>query len=225
MPKRNAGKCTTLQTSIKSSAATNEESDRVAQDKRELVGHAQAHVLAGPFATNAAVVKRLQQNLGNDDISLSDYVGSAIKEAKKVNANNLAEIENYLFSQAISLNAWFAELSRRTVKLLDGGAQYSEATEMYFKMAMKAQNQARMTLETLAKVKNPPKVFAEQANINLSGNQQVNNHAHGPKTENSPSKLIEDTNETPMDRGATGSKGKTDSCLEAMVAVDRPQNN
>ena len=43
------------------------------------------------------------------------------------------------------------------------------------RMAMKAQNQCRMTLETLATIKNPPVVFARQANINNGGQQQVNN--------------------------------------------------
>ena len=41
------------------------------------------------------------------------------------------------------------------------------------RMAMKAQNQCRMTLETLATIKNPPVVFAKQANINNGGQQQV----------------------------------------------------
>ena len=34
-----------------------------------------------------------------------------------------------------------------------------------------------MTLETLATIKNPPVVFARQANINNGGQQQVNNGA------------------------------------------------
>jgi hypothetical protein len=43
------------------------------------------------------------------------------------------------------------------------------------RMAMRAQNQCRMTLETLATIKNPPVVYAKQANINNGGQQQVNN--------------------------------------------------
>jgi hypothetical protein len=38
----------------------------------------------------------------------------------------------------------------------------------------KAQNQCRMTLETLSTIKNPPVVYAKQANI-AHGPQQVNN--------------------------------------------------
>ena len=39
------------------------------------------------------------------------------------------------------------------------------------RMALKAQNQCRMTLETLATIKNPPVVFAKQANT-AQGPQQ-----------------------------------------------------
>jgi hypothetical protein len=41
------------------------------------------------------------------------------------------------------------------------------------RMALKAQSQCRQTLETLATIKNPPVVFARQANI-AQGPQQVN---------------------------------------------------
>ena len=47
-------------------------------------------------------------------------------------------------------------------------------SEAYMRMALKAQSQCRATLETLATIKNPPVVFARQANI-AQGPQQVNN--------------------------------------------------
>jgi hypothetical protein len=53
-------------------------------------------------------------------------------------------------------------------------ASTRSAAESYFKMALKAQNQCRMTLETLSNIKNPPVVYAKQANI-ANGPQQVNN--------------------------------------------------
>jgi len=47
--------------------------------------------------------------------------------------------------------------------------------ESFMRLAFKAQNQYRATLEMLAGIKNPPVVIARQANINQgSGNQQVN---------------------------------------------------
>ena len=43
----------------------------------------------------------------------------------------------------------------------------------YLRLALKAQSQRRATLETLATIKNPPVIYAKQANI-TSGPQQVN---------------------------------------------------
>jgi hypothetical protein len=47
------------------------------------------------------------------------------------------------------------------------------------RLALKAQSQCRATLETLATVKNPPVLFAKQANI-ANGPQQVNNGTPAP---------------------------------------------
>jgi hypothetical protein len=42
------------------------------------------------------------------------------------------------------------------------------------RLALKAQSQSRATVETLAAIKNPPVVYARQANF-AAGHQQVNN--------------------------------------------------
>jgi hypothetical protein len=49
---------------------------------------------------------------------------------------------------------------------------YQANLEAFFGMGLKAQNQCRMTLAT---IKNPPVVYAPQANIRNGGQQQVNN--------------------------------------------------
>jgi hypothetical protein len=69
-------------------------------------------------------------------------------------------------------------------------------------MALRAQSQCRATLETLATVKNPPVVFAKQANI-ANGPQQVNNtlnaSPHAGGIPNAPNELLEASHEQPMD--------------------------
>ncbi len=124
-------------------------------------------------------------------------------------------------SQAMVLNGWFCELSRRASNNLNAGIQYTDGAERFFKLAMKAQNQCRMTLETLAAVKNPPVVFARQANI-ANGPQQVNNTLHAParETETLPSKLVEHSNETPMDTTTAGNPCNQDTRLEAMAEIN-----
>ena len=68
-------------------------------------------------------------------------------------------------------DAIFNELARRAALNM---AEYPNATEIYLRLALKAQSQCRATLETLAAIKNPPIVYARQANV-TTGPQQVNN--------------------------------------------------
>ena len=81
--------------------------------------------------------------------------------------------------------------------------EYPQAFERYMQLALKAQSQCRATLETLAAIKNPPIVYARQANI-ANGPQQVNNRAlpdnppRTGKTENQQNELLR------LDDEATG---------------------
>jgi hypothetical protein len=133
--------------------------------------------------------------------------------------------EAMLTSQAMTLNAMFADLSRRSAINLSDGS-YFNAGERYFKMAMRAQNQCRMALETLSTIKNPPVVYAKQANI-AHGPQQVNNDARpsrAQENQNEPNKLLEQSNEIPMDTGTPDTAGGSDSTMETVAELDRPAN-
>ena len=106
-------------------------------------------------------------------------------------------------------------------------------------MAMKAQNQCRMTLETLGTINNPPAVFAKQANINNGGQQQVNNgsaqpqatnrttadaSAHAANSELAPTELLEATDAQRLDTRAAGEAGGTDQGLAPVGALNRATN-
>lgn len=109
-----------------------------------------------------------------------------------VRKNDLRECEAMLYSQAHALQAVFVDALLQVKK-----QNWFSNSEAYTRIALKAQNQCRMTLETLAQIKNPPVVFARQANI-AQGPQQVNNNGLMPagepragagETENAPNKL------------------------------------
>jgi hypothetical protein len=93
--------------------------------------------------------------------------------------------EALLVSQANSLNLIYTELARRAA--LNMG-EYIEAAERYMRLALKAQAQCRTTIEALVALKNPPVVYAKQANI-AAGHQQVNNYP--ANVEASPAKEAE----------------------------------
>ena len=125
-----------------------------------------------------------------------------VESANCVVSDDLEEVERMLISQSIVLNVMFGELSRRSAENLNGGSGYHSAAELYFKMALKAQNQCRMTLETLSNIKNPPVVYAKQANI-ANGPQQVNNgpntRARARQIKTAPIKVLEQNNEYWLD--------------------------
>ena len=91
------------------------------------------------------------------------------------------------------------------------------------RLALKAQSQARATAETLGLLKNPAP-YIRQANI-AHGPQQVNNgtrptHADNFQTE--PNKLLEAQHGNPLDTGAQTATGRGHQALEAVGAVNRP---
>ena len=122
-----------------------------------------------PSANSAAVIQEYGRTFG--DLDLAALVDNLAGSIKQVNAGDMTGAEAMLFAQAQALQAMFTNFSRRALK-----QEYQKNLESFFRTALKAQNQCRMTLETLANIKNPPVVIARQANINNGGQQQINNN-------------------------------------------------
>ena len=171
------------------------------------------------------------------ELSLTDCARVLEDTARGLNDGDLSAAVTMLSSQAVALNAMFGELARRSA--LNMG-EYLEASERYMRLALKAQGQCRATLETLAAIKNPPVVFARQANINNGGQQQVNNGApqnrpvsdagaavpHASESLSGPNELLEDCTHgrTQLDTRATAAAGRTNQGLEPVEAFNRPAN-
>lgn len=147
-------------------------------------------------------------------------VNALVKElsvqVKSVNDGNMQRAEAMLITQAHTLNELFNNLARRAQR-----QEYLKSFESYMRLALKSQSQCRSTLETLAAIKNPPVIFAKQANIS-NGHQQINNGAPSPAThaeeiKNSSNKLLEAQHgsETLDTRGTSATIGK-DKALAAL---------
>jgi hypothetical protein len=96
--------------------------------------------------------------------------------AKTIGKGDLTRAEEMLIAQAQTLNCIFNNLAQRAAQRPNGSGPNTNihGTEIYLRLALKAQNQCRATLQAVATIKNPPIVFAQQANIS-NGPQQVNN--------------------------------------------------
>lgn len=181
-----------------------------------------------PSVNAAAVVTQYGKSLGVGEDDIGALMGQLSDDVEKVWAGDMRRAEAMLFSQAHALQAIFMSLARRA-----NGQEYLKQWEAYLRMALKAQNQCRMTLETLATIKNPPVVIARQANINNGGQQQVNNGAgtpapngqqdtHAVNTQAAPTELLERQHGQGLDFRAQSQTSRADPQLEAVGAVDRP---
>ena len=142
-----------------------------------------------------------------------------IDRAKAIRGNKLGSAEDMLTAQAAALNAMFLELARRSGANM---GEYIQAAETYMRLALKAQAQCRATLETLATIKNPPVVYARQANI-ANGPQQVNNGAAAPRASepaSPPNELLETEHGKRLEPGTAGAAIGGDPALEAVGAIN-----
>ena len=192
-----------------------------------------ADVVGSGLVGNASVMRSYAAGIfGELDImecarALKDSVGA-------VKAGDLSAAEGMLMTQAVALNAIFGELARRAASNM---GEYPDAFERYMRLALKSQGQCRATIETLATIKNPPVVFARQANISNGGQQQVNNGVPAPvagtlpapasragKSESEQIELLEASDGERLDSGTTGATGGVNPHLETVGAVNRPAN-
>jgi hypothetical protein len=181
-----------------------------------------AELATSPSINAAAILESYGKTFGEQN--LSDLIVSLRLSMEDLKSNDLSRCENMLLAQAHSLQAIFTNLSRRAI-----GQEYMKNIEGFLRMALKAQNQCRMTLETLAAIKNPPIVYAKQANIS-HGHQQVNNarqsSAHAEKNQISPNELLEaDTyGQQWLDSGAPCKASGTDKAMATVGKGHRRKN-
>jgi len=160
------------------------------------------------------------------ELDLTESISVMSDKVGKVKAGDMGVLEATLTAQTVSLDAIFNELARRAA--LNMG-EHLHATESYMRLALKAQAQCARTIEVLATIKNPPVVFAKQANI-TSGPQQVNNgilqnqphDAHAGKTESQQTKLLTEDQYATLDTTGTAATIGVNQEMETVGAIQRP---
>lgn len=181
-------------------------------------GRSIAKLITSPEMSALRVVA-FQPKVFADEIDTPGMLDVLRDQAAAVNRGDLSHAEAMLSNQATALQSLFARLTERAMEQTQ--MAYIEG---FMRMALRAQSQCRATLETLAAIKNPPVVFAKQANI-AAGHQQINNGTAPPararEIENEPTQLSEGTHELLPDARASGQAGRVDSALETLGEVDR----
>jgi hypothetical protein len=131
-----------------------------------------ANALLKPSVQAAVTIQQWESST-----DVSSLMSELFVQVGIVKSGDMGRAEAMLLAQAHTLDVLFNNLAQRAKN-----QQYLNQFETNLRLAFKAQSQCRATLETLAALKNPPVVFAKQANIS-NGHQQINNGVPATRTE------------------------------------------
>ena len=188
----------------------------------EDVGRIKAQLLLSPemMALDIAMSSKPGSSVSKGWDGLSTHMIEELKlQTGAVNSGDLRHVEGMLVNQAIALQHLFLGMTTRGLHQTK-----MEYIEGFVRLALKAQNQSRATLETLAAIRNPTVVYAKHANIN-HGNQQVNNGvsmtpSSDEKIINPHNELLKEADYERMDTGAAATAIVKDSAMETVGRFD-----
>ena len=167
----------------------------------EPIERTMARITIDPKSRNANLVMAFGSAAFGDThkpgiMDSATVVGEEIQRA--VNGD-LTLASRTLTAQALSLDAIFTEMARRSAMNL---GQYPDAVERFMRLALKAQSNCRMTLETLAKLHQPREQTVRHVHVNEGGQAIVadNFHHHTGGMQNA---------ETAEQSHATGAAGQS----------------
>lgn len=185
-------------------------------------GRNYAALLTSPEFAAYRIERAMQPASLADEIDVPGLLATLRDHATAVNDGDLSRAEAMLINQADALQCVFVNLAERALR-----QEYLVHAEGFIRLALKAQSQCRATLETLSNVKNPPVIYARQANV-TTGPQQINNAAVSVRTrenENGPNQLSGVENGLRQNTEASCSAVAVDSPLEAVVKVYGAEND
>lgn len=186
-------------------------------------GRAYASLLNSPELAAYRVIGMMQPKNLADEIDTPTLLATLRDQAAAVQRGDLAHAEAMLINQASALQSLFVRLSERAME-----QSHMPNLEGFMRMALRAQSQCRATLETLAAIKNPPIVYARQANV-TTGPQQINNgsfqtgthaRADAREIETEQTQLSEGTHELLPNARASGDASRIDTALETLGEID-----
>lgn len=177
-----------------------------------------AKTVTSPELATFRVINGAEKKSGVDKlIDVPALLDELREQAKLANSGDMKRVEAMLMNQATALQTLFARLAERGM-----GCDQALPFETNLRIALRAQSQCRATLETLAMIKNPPIVYARQANV-TTGPQQVNNGIPEPsrtrENETKQSKQSGVANELLPDGTASQTQGGINPALETLGKV------
>lgn len=172
----------------------------VIAEKSETEPETIARVMVEPFMRHgilghAVTAKAFGEIPG--DPQFDDFSKALEGKAKAAINGDLKLATELLLAQALSLDAMFVEVARRSTANF---GDYPLAAERYARLAFKAQSNSRAAIEALAKLHQPREQTVRHVHVNEGGQAVIadNIHHHAGGSENAKS------SEQPHTTGATG---------------------
>lgn len=183
-----------------------------------------ANLMISPEMASFRVITNRERQELMEQLDTPALIDALRQQTKAVQKGDLRAAEAMLMNQAIALQSLFVKLTETGLQ-----ADLLRQQETALRLALKAQSQCRATLETLANIKNPPVVYAKQANV-TTGPQQINNGLQTAPTgarekvfEENKLKELSHEKQQWLDTRTTGAAGGTHQGAKAMAAVHRAE--
>jgi hypothetical protein len=194
---------------------------KLKSNKGEDNTQAMARHFMRPSLQNAMTLRTVMEKVYGYKLDLTSVMDELAAQCDSVIRGHMGRPEAVLTAQIHTLDALFNHLTQIAYRNFES----LDVCERVFRLALRAQGQCRATAETLAAIKNPPMVFAKQANV-TSGPQQINNGvAHGRDTDSFvQNKLLEQSDGTRLDTIAPGGAISSDSAVATLGTINRTQN-
>ena len=174
-----------------------------------------AQVVAGPFVGAATLIASF--NGKHDYLSVTDLATELAAQCDAVQSGDLDRIEAMLLSQAHALQGIFTHCAWRMSKV-----ELLNQHQSYGLLALKAQNQCRATLATLAEIKNPNRATFIK---NSATNQQINVGAPAPKISEDPAnELLEAKSHERRDTATQSPAITANQPMETVGALHRAKD-
>ena len=183
-----------------------------------------ANLMISPELASFRVITNRERRELMEQLDTPALIEALRQQTKTVHKGDLRAAEAMLMNQATALQSLFVKLAETGLQ-----ADLLRQQETALRLALKAQSQCRATLETLANIKNPPVVYAKQANV-TTGPQQINNGPQATATgtrekvfEENKLKELSDEKQQWLDTGAPSAAGGTYPRAKTLAAVHRAE--
>jgi len=141
----------------------------------EKIGRTLARITLDPQTRNANLAMSFGSQMFGDKLKPDITESSAVlaEEIERAMKGDLSLASRVHTSQAISLDALFTELARRSGNNM---GQYPDAADRYMRLALKAQSACRSTLEALARLHQPREQTVKHVHVSEGGQAVVADH-------------------------------------------------